>query len=525
MSWKHFRSIFKKEQHDESRFILGLDLGNDTSVIAYYDTNHGPEVIDLSGGYGKPSVPTVMQYAADTREWVFGEYAVLNKGIGKDVTLSALMEKLGQRAYVDVAGRSVSVAAVLGLYLKELLSNVKNINPKAVIAGIVVSVPSYWGEEAKAELTDALAEAGCGDVLIGLLPDRDCVFSRFYFGRKPTREKVLMLDFGSRALRGMVYDVSPSGTQANIDCLVSFFDESIGTKRLNAAVSDLFTHFYCVETGQKPDALGAQVRGQIEAFTYQHKDLLFQKDTTLKPVRLYFNFAYPPFQRNLTRQSVDGLIAPFAAEMENFIKKLFGKSAGALATSDIDRVICVGGGFEMLWIKNCVEGLFPDSHIVTTKNAKAVMAEGAAILAAEALGVTANAVSLNVTDRSRLTADIGIQVVVERRKKFIPLAARDAFWWQAHPAKLLLINEKTDKPVRIVLYTRGVGGEMAPLQELVLDNLPIRPRGTTRIQMRLDFNSADSVTMSCEDAGFGELFPKKTYTRTFRINTKGGEQI
>jgi len=97
MNWQKFRGLPPAVKQDEANFIVGLDLGNDTSAIAYYDMVRGqPELIDLSGGYGKPAVPTVVQYVPETKEWVFGEYAVLNKGVGREVTLGGLLEKLGR---------------------------------------------------------------------------------------------------------------------------------------------------------------------------------------------------------------------------------------------------------------------------------------------------------------------------------------------------------------------------------------------------------------------------------------------
>jgi hypothetical protein len=47
------------------------------------------------------------------------------------------------------------------------------------------------------------------------------------------------------------------------------------------------------ETSQE---LSKQARDYLKTFVYQHKDLIFQKNQ--RQVRLYFNFAYPPFQQS-----------------------------------------------------------------------------------------------------------------------------------------------------------------------------------------------------------------------------------
>ena len=71
MAWQDYQTHFQSHPLDESHFVLGLDLGDAMSTIAYFDPLHkAPEVIDISGGYGKASVPTVMQFAPETKEWI-----------------------------------------------------------------------------------------------------------------------------------------------------------------------------------------------------------------------------------------------------------------------------------------------------------------------------------------------------------------------------------------------------------------------------------------------------------------------
>ena len=40
-----------------------------------------------------------------------------------------------------------------------------------------------------------------------------------------------------------------------------------------------------------------------------------------------------------------------------------------------------------------------------------------------------------------------------------------------------------------------------------LENLPQRPRATTRLRIRLSMRSADIMKIEAEDLGFGEIFP------------------
>lgn len=518
MNWKKFRNLFISQKKDEACFMIGVDLGNATSAIAYYNTNHdAPEIIDISGGYGKPSVPTVMQYIYDTKEWVFGEYALLNHGEGKDITLGSLMKALGKREYVEIEQRPVSVCSILGLYLKELFSNVKSINPKAEIAGIVAAIPSYLGEGAKEELIQAFNMAGYEKEVIALVPDRECIFSLYYHGKEVSQERVMLLDFGSRELRGGIYSVLPENDECLLRCLSSLFDENLGTDMVERALYKRMTKIYCNHMNLSSEELSKQARDYLKIFVYQHKDLIFQK--TQNQVRLYFNFAYPPFQHSLNKSDVNDLIAPLRQLMGKFIENILEKNidgSGRIEPKEIDAVICTGGGFEMMWAREVIEGMFPDAEMICYRNSKCVVAEGAAVIAAKYLEVI-EAPKFITEDLSQIRKDIGLVVTRDRKHKFIPLIERNSFWWQYHESKYIIINSDTSETVDINIFERDANGELHSLGILQLDNMPIRPRGVTRIKVSMQLSAHNEIEATLTDCGFGEMFPAEDYECKFIV--------
>ena len=519
MAWTKFRDLFRHTKMSEAHFVLGIDLGDATSSIAYYDAlRQQPEVIDMSGGYGKPAMPTVLQYAPDTKEWVFGEYAVLNRGIGRAQTFSGLLARLGRNEYVDVNDRPVQVSALLGLFCKELVSACRSLNPKAEIAGIVAAVPSYMTEEARAELLAAFHAAGLDKDLIELLPDRECVFLQHYANRPPAAEKTLLLDFGSRALRGGIYDVCPDADEAGvaIDCVSSLFDDTIGVAQVNARVLDWFTEFYGAQKNEDTAALPKAARDSLHVFAHQHRDLLFQREIGAKPLKLYYNFAYPPLQQAVSAEDVHALSAPFADAFTRFLTDVFAKTIhGGTATAhhEIGTVLCTGGGFEMLWARKLVQATFPDSKIVFFKNSKSVVAEGASLAAAAQLGVSPPR-NQRLTDRHMLTADVGVKILRGQKERFVPLAERNSFWWQTREPVCFLLNEPTSDDTSIEFFTRDEAGELHALGRAGLDGLPERPAGTTKLRLSFQFDSRDSVSATIADAGFGDLFPRVDYEKT-----------
>ncbi|MCL2203957.1 MAG: DUF5716 family protein [Defluviitaleaceae bacterium] len=522
MHWKQYKNLPKDQKCDESFYIIGLDIGNDSSGIAYFNmAGNAPETIDLSGGYGKPSIPTVMQYIAETKEWVYGEYAILNRGVGTELTLGDLIRRLGHSDYVDVAHRPMSVVSILALFLKEILSSVKNINPKAEIAGIVAAIPAYFSEQAQAELTRAFKAAGFERELIALVPDRECVFAHHYQRNTPREERALLFDYGSREVRGGLYHIMPQGDSVAVKSISSLFDDTIGTHSVISDVCDLFGSFLLAQQSVKQ--LSKQMTEQISAFVYQHKDMLFQKAIRTKAAKLYFNFAYPPFQQTLNQEDAARLVKPYHQRFNRFMREVLQKNLyeEEIRPQDISAVLCVGGGFEMLWAREAVGEMFSTAQVRYHKNAKLVTAEGAALVAAQRLGM-AEGPAVSLEDKHQLTLDIGLC----DGGQFLPLVERNAFWWQKHPDKLLLVNRAIGDPgdwtqeleaLCLHLARRTASGEAFPLAEMPLPGLPERPKGTTRLAVGLEFASNVDVTVTVRDLGFGEMFPPSDYEEAFTV--------
>jgi len=498
VNWKKYKQLPIEQKQNESYYIIGLDIGNDSSALAFYNlAENEPEAIDLSGGYGKPSIPTVLQYVPETKEWVFGEYAVLNRGVG--TIFSSLFSKMGRFDELDVGGRSVSAASVFALFVKELLANVKSLNPKAEIVGIVVSVPAYFSEQAQEELMRTFKLAGYEKELIALVPDRQCVLAHHY--RKPPErpECALILDLGSREMRGGLYDISADGDKINALSGSSVFDEEISMSALNRDITDLFASF--LQDGYDKE--------QLLAFTYQHKDILFQKNIRMKPQKLYYNFVYPPVRHTLTNERVAEMLAPYTKRFEQFIrdvleKNLFGRK---ITPAQVEKVLCVGGGFDMLWAKEAVSKAFA-KKAVFYKNPKLITAEGAALIAAQRLGIAG--APLSIEDNHQLANPIGIA----DGGSFLTLVERNGFWWQKHAPKLVLVNSEVNGELTLTLAELLQNGETRAISQVKVEGLPKRPKGVTRLEIGVEFRSNTEMCLNVRDVGFGELFPSTTPIQT-----------
>jgi len=100
VTWEDYkREIEEKGSLPEEWYILGIDLGTTNSVISYWDNvNKKPEPIDISNGFGKIPLPSVVQYRegeGQEGEWVIGEEAYRSMKIYPETTIRSIKRKMG----------------------------------------------------------------------------------------------------------------------------------------------------------------------------------------------------------------------------------------------------------------------------------------------------------------------------------------------------------------------------------------------------------------------------------------------
>lgn len=521
MSWKIFKKqIASVEFNDETKFILGIDIGTKSTKVAIWNVNRKQaELIDMSGGYGNPSIPTVMQYIPENREWVFGEYALLNKGYFEDITIHNILSRLGTKELIDISGKPMNIPSLLSRYIKEVIEMCKNINPNGEVVGVVAAVPDYFSEGAKEELTRAFSMAGLDKALITLMSYRECILRYLNFEEPLNQEEnILFIDYGGQQIRGGLIQINPKD-EVNVEAesLSFMFDSSLGGKRIDQILKEIFIKFYCNEVGISKTQLTEDILHQIEVFAYQNKSLLFQNYYKRKPTKLYFNFAYPAFQKTVSVEDLDQWIEPFAENIKDFISSLLNKTIyGSIGKEKVQKVIAVGGGFEMNWMKELLENEFTGIPIICPKESEGTVALGACIGAASYLGILPEQM-IDLSDHHQLTSDIGIKGIYEKELRFIPLIERNTFWWQKSKPRIFILDLEGRNTLDIPIYKRNEQGEIIPIHTIQLKNLPERPSRTIRLKFSMEFRQYDQIETEIRDCGFGELFPASDFAQKFII--------
>jgi len=511
----YFNENYKYEGNfDETKFIIGLDLGNSDTALSFFDFNTKKvEQLDISGGYGKASIPTVVQYINDTEEWVFGEYALMNKPLSDSVTFDNLILGLGKKNCYTIGKRVLTHSFILSLFIKEVIGNIKNINPNADIIGIAVSV-SYLNEDAQDEFLRAFLEAGYYDKLIGFFSEKECILNKYCFDEEKIPSKIVTLDFGSREIRGGFYNFFESEDEIAVNVISALGEKNIATSVIEKKLYDIFEGYFKENIGESD--ISELHKLQLEAFVYQYKNLLFKSKNGIK---LYFNFVYPPFQKTIEKEEIENITLEYKGVLYKFIEDIFEKAGEGKTERKgfaINKVVCCGGGFEMNWIRQAVIDIFGESRCVIYKNPKNISSQGACLIAVKYFNEVKSK-KIVFSENMALTQDIGLIFCDKNNEgRFVPFIERNSFWWQKFKSKSVIINEVDEVPF-LNIFRKDKEGNLIIVGRVILDDLPKRPKGTNCFDILFEFIDYNKLNIRIKDLGFGDFFEKTDYEKNVVI--------
>ncbi len=515
-------TLSEKELLEESEFILGLDIGNYSSSISFYDWKiKKPVLIDVSGGYGKSSLPSAVQYLFDSEEWVFGDCAILNSGYFKDIVVTDFINILGRNRFMEIGAEKMPFSAILGKYLWELTGYSKNISPSARIKGIVCSVPDNLSMEAMAELKTAFSCAGFEKQFLSFISHSEAAISYHASENSINNGYVLLLDFGYESIRGGIFNVLDD---CRIQKLLSIDHNKYGLRKSEQDIHRLISQLYLeerdiIQKGIPPSIFSEDEKNQLNAFIYQNSELL--RDITRKST-LYFNFAFPPFKKDITPELKAGMVENYTQNLSRVIgglKDRFNKKINKKDTTPINTVICLGGGFEYKWAVQHVKDEFKDAKVFIYPKSISALSKGAVLWSANLLGLNSGIVRKDESD-SILKNDYGVYAREGTNTIFVPFIFKGESWQKNNGSKVLTLLEENEHTPSISFYRKNENGDIIRLFEVVLEELEKRPKGTIRLNISMYFIAYGELKVEISDFGFGELYPKTVYSmeKTFMLD-------
>ena len=544
MNWETYRNqIAETGTYPEDWYILGIDLGTTNSVISYWDNqNARPEAIDISNGFGKIPLPSVVQYRPDDDhdEWVIGEEAYRSMKIYPETTIRSIKRKMGTNETVRLGGKDYLPEEISAKILQELVGHAQSMNPKAEIAGLVVSVPYDFDDAAQKATVRACEMAGLKDNLICLIKEPNAAALEYNFRRQLEQdERIMVFDFGGGTLDITIFHVTQRDEASIKMQVISQGGEAHhGGDDVDAALIAMCGDLIKAKTGQSPSELAIENQVELIARAREAKERL----TGVQRFRIPFTFCIPPFVEQITREEFHNLIHPFIDKTRKLVLKALRETyTGSLTPADITRVLVGGGSSQMPWVREMLLDIFGDKDKIYSSERPALdISLGATYYAAMKMGLLASpdvesekagaaapsapsASKMSVEFEVTVSHDIGLELASGTRKSFFPMIRRGTPFALAKKSHVFTLSgatpeEMTGLDLKILeRIDKNDPYEACKLiGEVSIKGLPVRPSGKTKLRVTLMVEEEGGLVRGLvEDMGFGTEFPASGYRESF----------
>lgn len=532
MNWEHYKETIKENGRlEEDAYILGIDLGTTNSVISYWNSKmQRPEPIDVSNGFGKIPLPSVVQFRQEegaVEEWVVGEEALHTVKIYPETTIQSIKRLMGTRSKVSLGGNQYQPEEISAMILRHLLGHVSGMNPKMQLAGVVVSVPYDFDDAAKKATVKACHLAGLSDSLICLIEEPKAAALAYNFRHDlATGERVMVFDFGGGTLDITMFQVDHKDQEAIHMKVISEGGEAYhgGDNVDDLVYQELLTWL---------EAKGASGRDSMSkesvAELYQRANEAKERLSGVTRHRIPFTFCIPPFVEPMTREAFEALIKPLIIKTKQLVLDTLNQGySGVIEPETVTRVLLEGGSSKMPWVKALLAEVFGNEDKIYVSEQPALdISIGATYYAAMKLGLLDHkditTIDKRVQFETPVPHDIGFEVAYESHKGFFPMIPRGTPYALAKKTMVFTLKgdtmeDMTSLDLRILerLKMDDTIDECKLVGDVRVEGLPQRPEGKTRLEVTLAVNEAEgTVRGRVKDLGYGSDYSASEFNQSF----------
>lgn len=241
----------------------------------------------------------------------------------------------------------------------------------------------------------------------------------------------------------------------------------------------------------------------------------------LKTYRMERNKKTTPVVVLIEEQVYAALVLPGEQEEEEIKADSYAladeKFLDILQRTCADRIVSsaylLGDGFRDGWAKNSLQFLCRNRRVFQGNN---LFCKGACYGLLEKIEPSENGQKHIFLGPDKLKSNIGMNVLRCGKESYYALLDAGENWYEVHKeCEILLKGEENSISFLITPLT----GKSAQIEEIVLEEAPVREGAFTRYAMDVRMVSAQCAEVVIIDLGFGELFPssKKVWKKQFAV--------
>ncbi len=463
--------------------VIGIDLGTTNSVVSVME---GGEPVVIPNSEGARTTPSVVAFKKDGERLV-GQVAKRQAVTNPDRTIVSIKRKMGTDYKVRIDDKEYTPQEISAMVLQKLKEEAENYLGSKV-SQAVITVPAYFTDAQRQATKDAGRIAGL-EVL--RIINEPTAASLAYGLDKEDDQTILVYDLG-----GGTFDVSILELGEGVfEVKATSGNNQLGGDDFDERVVEYLVSQFKQENGvdlskdrmamQRLRDAAEKAKVELSGLQTTNVNLPFISQGSEGPLHLDVNITRAKFNE-LTQDLVQATIDPTKRAL----------SDAGLSTSDIDRVILVGGSTRIPAVQEAIKNLMgKDPH--KGVNPDEVVAVGAAIQGGVLAGEVKDVVLLDVTPLSLGIETLGgVFTKLIDRNTTIPTNKKETFSTAA--------DNQTAVDIHVLQGERPMASDNVTLGRFQLSGIPPAPRGVPQIEVSFDIDANGIVNVSAKDLGTGK---------------------
>ena len=465
--------------------IIGIDLGTSNSAAAAL-VGGKPTIIQAAEGtsIGGKSFPSVVAFSKEGQLMV-GEPARRQMLSNPEGTVLAAKRKMGTDYKFRVYGKEYTPQQISSFILQKIKRDAEAFLGDTVNKA-VITCPAYFNDNQRQATKDAGEIAGLE--VVRIINEPTAASLAFGLDKVQKDLKIMVFDFGGGTLDVTIMEMGGGVFEVKS----THGDTQLGGTDMDNTLVDYLVNEFKKQSGldvKNDKAAMMRIREAAEKAKIELSNIV---TTEINLPFLAYDASSGPknFILTLTRSKLEELLRPIVERCRN--PMLQALQDAKLNTSDIDKIILVGGPTRMPIVKEFVTSVMNKEPEGGVDPMEAV-ALGAAIQGAIISGeVTTDILLVDVTPLT-LGVEVmgGLKEALIERNTTIPTKKSKVFTTAA--------DYQTAVTIHVVQGERSMAADCVSLGMFNLSGIPPAPRGIPQIEVTFDIDTNGILNVTAKD--------------------------
>ena len=466
--------------------IIGIDLGTSNTAAAVMEGGRGTIIPSAEGSsIGGKAFPSYVAFTKDGQRLV-GEPARRQAIANPEGTVTAFKRKMGENFKYNLRGQEFTPQQLSAFVLQKVKKDAEAFLGEPVEKA-VITVPAYFNDNQRQATKDAGRIAGLD--VVRLVNEPTAAALAFGIDKTGKEQKIMVFDLGGGTLDVTIMEMGKEGT---FDVLSTSGDTQLGGTDMDNAIIKWMTDDFRKQTGidLSNDKQAAQrlkdaaEKAKIELSTTMETDINLPYITAGADGAKHL-------EMRLSRAKLESLVDDIVKRCGKSVNQAL--SDANLTTSQIDRIILVGGPTRMPIVQKYVEDLV-GKKIERGIDPMECVAIGASVQAGILTGEVKDVLLLDVTPLSLGLETLGgVCTRLIERNTTIPVRKTQIFSTASDNQPAVTIN--------VLQGERPMAKDNVPLGKFDLDGIPPAPRGVPQIEVTFDIDANGILNVTAKDLG------------------------